>query len=104
MIADAADDRISAWMMRLINLSETPKSQGFPPLAATRRTRGFSKGNKAKDLKDDGANNLFERFELKDKSCDYYFCYCCVRYVRCLQHVPGIPFGEGAFRTSTEVE
>ena len=26
----------------IMSLSETPKSQGFPPLAATRRTRGFS--------------------------------------------------------------
>ena len=29
-------------------------------------------------LYEDGPNNLFERFKLRDKSCDYYCCYCCV--------------------------
>ena len=59
-------------------LSGNQKYRGFPPLAATRRTRGFSNGKEANDPNEDGPNNLFERFELRDKNCDCYCCYCCV--------------------------
>ena len=36
---------------------------------------------KANDPNEDGPNDLFERFKLRDKSCDYYCCYCCVKGV-----------------------
>ena len=40
---------------------------------------GFPNGsNKANNPNEDGPNDLFERYELRDKSCDYYCCYCCV--------------------------
>ena len=46
-------------------------------------------------LYEDGPNDLFERYELRDKSCGYYCCYCVCEGWRCLRHVPGVPFGGG---------
>ena len=94
--------------VELVFLSGNRKYWGFPPLAATRRTRRFSNGNKANNPNEDGPNNLFERFELRDKSCDYYCCYCCVWRVkvssarsRCsLLEKPSV---KGTLRTSTDV-
>ena len=52
-------------MLEEPKVSETPKSQGFPPLAATRRTRGFSNGNKANDPNEDGPNDLFDEIRVE---------------------------------------
>ena len=60
LIANGANDRISAWTMQLISLSEIQKSKGFPPHTATKRMRGFY-GIESKQSHKDGY-----------ESCDYY--------------------------------
>ena len=62
-------------------------------------------------LYEDGPNDLFERFKLRDKSCDYYCCYCCVKGVfgtfqvfpSVRVHFAPLLTWDEVFRTSTDV-
>ena len=59
---------------------------------------------KANDPNKDGPNDLFERFELRDKSCGYYCCYYWVKGVKGVFGTFQVfPSGKGTFRTSTDV-
>ena len=64
-IADAADDRISAWTMRLLICQKPQNHRDFHLSQLLGGREGFPSGNKANDPNEDGPNDLFERYELR---------------------------------------